>query len=541
MTSQADSTDFARNMRKTAVVLLFAGVLLVFLHKQFLNHQESFNNESWTVAIESSHFIEDDRTVIHIQPAYESLYVRQTSRNINHPGLKLLPPSANVESRRAIRLRAREEGRYQVISEYALQLSREPFVITTAPLPLSEKRRAYFLSITDVIKQAEPQLLELLATMELDGLSAEQIASRIFDRVSAKTHRERIDSRPLELLVSADAASQYEKSVLMVAMARLSDIPARLVTGIELKEDPLSTPLYWVEFYLDDNWKGYYSGPERRGDVPYTLVAFDKSGNGMVYSSEGGSISVDIVVERNPVSFRSPETGDGEWSQLFIFDRYPLETREQLALLMLLPLGTLLCSFIRQILQVHSYGVFTPTMLALAFVYAEFVTTLLILFITLCLVYFGRPTFSMGMSRTPRLSIIFTLVAGSMILGVSLLDYFGLAADGQLVLLPIVILTSLLDRFFSTIESRGYRSAIIRLIWTMVLVVLVLPVTQLDKLGMWLLRYPEAHLVTLSLLLMMTYYPLPSYKLPAWLGMLAEPEKKVRRSSRRKVDRDDDG
>jgi len=279
----------------------------------------------------------------------------------------------------------------------------------------------------------------------------------------------------------------------------------------------------------------YHPGLGLRNKLPINFIALDKYGDGIVSASIKGiaadekdyAFTNDIMLERMPITTRSQNISQSKWYQVFMLDRLPADTREQLSLLMLLPLGALLCSFIRQFAGLHSYGVFTPTILALAMTYAEKETTALILIITLALVYFGRPTFHHEVSRTERLSIIFTLVATSMVIGVSILDYFSLAADGHLILLPIVIITSLIDRFFSTVEKLGYHTAFVRLVWTIILTLAVLPILQLSSLGEWILRYPEFHLITLSLLILISYYPFAKFKLPAWLGFLIEPEKKL--------------
>ncbi len=530
-TGSAEKIEFNRSMQKLAAVLFFAGLLLVLLHYAFLKSQAVFNDESWLLVIDSSHQLLDDRTVINLQPPYESQYIRHTGRNIRYSGLKLLPPASSVEYRRAIRLKAREPGKHQVVAEFSLQLSSQDHLQKKRKVMLNEKQLEYFLQLSEAGRYAETALSSLLASKNMDKLSSEEIAEEIFQYVSGLANRENQNVRAYDDIIYSGYANQLEKMLLMVELGRYSGLPSRLVTGVELKDDPSAVRHHWMEFYLDDRWRSYYIGQQQKGEVPYNFVALDKSGKGIISSNQPYELEMEISIERNPVILQGQDAKRGEWYQVLMFDRLGVETREQLALLMLLPLGTLLCSLIRQLLSIHSYGVFTPTILALAFVYAEIGTTLLILFITLCLVYFGRPTFHREMSRTPRLSIIFTLVACSMIVGVSILDYLNIATDGQLVLLPIVIITSLLDRFFSTIESRGYHSAIIRLVWTLILTITVLPVIHMQQLGLWLLRYPEAHLVTLALLLMMTYYPMPSYKLPAWLKVLAEPVVKTRKSA----------
>ena len=91
-------------------------------------------------------------------------------------------------------------------------------------------------------------------------------------------------------------------------------------------------------------------------------------------------------------------------------------------------------------------------------------------------------------------------------MGISILDYLGLGTDGHLVLLPIVILTGLVDRFLQTLEKDGQLIALYRLFWTSVISLMIIPVLSYEWLGYQLLSYPEVHLVTVALLLLLADY-----------------------------------
>ena len=93
-----------------------------------------------------------------------------------------------------------------------------------------------------------------------------------------------------------------------------------------------------------------------------------------------------------------------------------------------------------------------------------------------------------------------------MVLSVSVLDYFDLNTSGHTILLPIVILTSLVDRFYSYWDTAGMHPAMIRLGVTVVIAMLCIPVLQNQALGQLLLRYPELHLFTAALMLGFSAY-----------------------------------
>jgi len=526
--------DNKRKMRRFAMALFIVGLVLIFVHYMFLRGQQVHSDENWLITLNTIHSVKQANTVISIQPPFESKNLRLVGRSVNHAGLYVVPPMRNTISKRAIRLRANKAGTYQTEMEYSLQFSLIQHFYEALPEMLTTKRRQFFLADNEWLQLDSPLLETKLVALGLNEIGQAPLVEHIFKFVSQLANYKPSAFRQVPSILASHSANHRERALLMVSLCRKAGIPARVITGIELKDDPSTSLHHWVEVYINDHWDTYHPGLGYRNSLPINFVAIDKVGDGIVSASIKGetlnaedyTYANEIMVERQPVTIRSPDNARSEWYQILMLDRLPSDTREQLSLLMLLPIGVLLCALIRQVVGIHSYGVFTPTILALAMTYAEKETTALILIITLTLVYFGRPTFHYEMSRTPRLSIIFTLVASSMVIGVSILNYFSLAADGHLILLPIVIITSLIDRFFSTVEKLGSHTAFIRLLWTIILTVLVLPVLQLSWLGGWVLRYPESHLITLSLLIMISYYPFGKHKLPTWFGLLIEPEKK---------------
>ena len=62
-----------------------------------------------------------------------------------------------------------------------------------------------------------------------------------------------------------------------------------------------------------------------------------------------------------------------------------------------------------------------------------------------------------------------TLVALGIGASASLMEYLEVGFGGQLVLLPIVILASMVDRFYTLFDDKGLSTALIRLGWTLLL------------------------------------------------------------------------
>ena len=131
------------------------------------------------------------------------------------------------------------------------------------------------------------------------------------------------------------------------------------------------------------------------------------------------------------------------------------------------------------------------------------------------------------MTRRPRLSIILTIVAIGMGFSVSIMEYFQLNPNPSIILLPIIILTNLVDRFYSTTDEHGFAASIYRLIWTFIVTAICFSVFIIEPLKHLVLNYPEIHFFTLAFILLISAYKgkkLSSLRYGKWLR---EPERNV--------------
>jgi hypothetical protein len=106
----------------------------------------------------------------------------------------------------------------------------------------------------------------------------------------------------------------------------------------------------------------------------------------------------------------------------------------------------------------------------------------------------------------PRLSVILTLVVMCIIFAVSLLDYLGLTPSAQAVLLPMVILTMTIERFYLGAEEDGVRFALQVMAGTVAVAFCCYLVLRWEEVGRLLLAYPELHLFTVAILVLLGRY-----------------------------------
>ena len=149
--------------------------------------------------------------------------------------------------------------------------------------------------------------------------------------------------------------------------------------------------------------------------------------------------------------------------------RLPAKLHEPIKVVLILPIGALFTALVRTIIGIRTFGTFSPTLLALAFVYNDWKSGLCIFFVVIATGFVSRTLLDrLKLLLVPRLGIILTMVVMLMVLSISVMNYFNWVPNGQTVLLPMVILTNLVERFYVTSEEDSIFQAM-RLLVTTVL------------------------------------------------------------------------
>ncbi|MBT8134431.1 MAG: hypothetical protein KJO03_07965, partial [Gammaproteobacteria bacterium] len=260
--------------------------------------------------------------------------------------------------------------------------------------------------------------------------------------------------------------------------------------------------------------------PLRKGDVQLVVTE-----NAKVKST---SWKIETV---NAPSGLSTSSASSKLTDIFDLNRLSPENRENLGLLLLLPLGVLVTEVMRQLMGIRTYGTFTPSLMALAVIHVDKVTAITVfLLVTIIGVTIRAYLPNLNLQRTARLAMVFTLVSICMAVIMSGFIYFDPTVDSVVVLLPVVVLTMLVDRIYTIADQRGMRTALIRLLWTAVAAFVSLLVLLQADWSIWLVAYPEIHAVTLALIIIIGLYHGPKLGDIPVLNWLHEPE--LRRARR---------
>lgn len=496
-----------RRLLVSAFILL--GISAIYLRMTFFESERPYGGDRvWRVNLDARLGVTKRESLIYISQPFNNQYIKLISEQLNHPGLRLL--SEREPLREHDRLaRAYKTGEITLRTTYYLQTTEtEEFTLQKEKSALTDEQREHYLRDQSSLDLSSVALAKYNKSIIIGVTNQRALVEKIFHSVRQMVITDDKSFDRIDPILNKHRASYLGRARLMVALCRLNHIPARINTGFNLVVAGPAAPIYWVSVYDDElGWHRYDTVNGFIGKLPKSYVLFNRGDEYIFDVKNGEIIRTDYNLEEDIFTISSLRHAD----QLNILDvldlrRLDIDTRNTLTLLLLLPLGVLISSFCRHILGLFPYGTFTVTLLALAVIYSDMITTVTMGSIVILLTSLGRALMPKSLTRVPRLSLIFTFVAMAMVLSVSVLDYFDLNTSGHTILLPIVILTSLVDRFYSYWDTAGMHPAMIRLGVTILIALVCIPVLQNQELGQLLLRYPELHLFTAALMLGFSAY-----------------------------------
>ena len=477
-----------------------------------------------------------NETSIEIALPLDTRFLRTVGQQISHPGWKQSFRHKNASGRASkIVLMATEEGSLTVNALFSVHASATPHLGRGAEnKPLDTATRDKYLQDHPMLLITHASLLGLVEQLQLELPSDTLLPDLIYQRVRQLRPHPGEDLLEVPDILARGVANERERAYTMVALCRAAKIPTRLVKGFILKESPRAKAHFWVEVFQDDRWQPYDPVYGYQKAVPPEYLPVARGPSEVVTFHGTSAYSVEYAISNADPLLEVTETTHQDWREMLDLTRLPLDARQMLAALMLLPFGVLLTAAICEPTGIRAYGVFTPTLLATSLVYIPWPSALMVFGVVLTLGVVGRSAMPSELPRVPRLSIVLTLVALGVGASASLMEYLEMSSGGELILLPLVILASLVDRFYSVFDDDGWQTAMVRLGWTVALAISCLPIVQYEALGHAMTRFPELHLLTLAAILALSLYRGKRLAQTASFAWLNWPQKPGREKRTRK-------
>lgn len=430
-------------------------------------------------------------------------------QDLLHPGLRSERLRQTSPHAREVVLTATHAGKHSVTARFDLHLTRRPyFRARPQDATLTADERAALLRNEPAIQTGHAAVVaalqEIRQTLPPGGTLAAGLAEFCHTTIARGD-----DSAPEDAAgaIQKRNASPLGRARALVALCRAAKLPARLVAGFEAEEGASVEPHVWAEVLVGSRWEPFDPENGFAGELPHNFVPVRRDGSDIVRVTGARDVRAGFSIVRlppGPGALRARHTGP-----LAVLDltRLPLEMHEVLSLILLLPLGALVTAVFRTIVGIRTFGTFTPSLIALSFIFADWRTGLFVFGVVLALGLLSRSLLDrLKLLMVPRLSLVLTLVVTIIVFSISVLDYFHLTPSAQAVLLPMVILTMTIERFYLASEEDSTAFALQLLGGTIVVGLCCYLVLRWASVGELLLRFPGLHFFTIAALVLIGRY-----------------------------------
>ena len=378
-----------------------------------------------------------------------------------------------------------------------------------AALPLEAAPDA--LGAAPGLPVAAPEIEE-----QLDSLLAEEdfeppvLLRRIFAFVADETETVLTASDDALLTLTAREGSATGQARLLTTLLRAGGIPARLSAGLRLGAPRIERELVYAEAQLDAEWIPLFPTLGTIGRHPRDLVTLRVDGDQLLES-----VGLDAINHRyrsvrellQPEELTALMLPPNPFLSFISLYRLPVATQTALRVILVIPLAALLVAIFRNLIGLPTFGTFLPILIPLSLRDAGLGVGLAMVAGVLLAGIAARLLLDrFRLLFVPRLCVLLCVVI-LVLVALAIAGYTLQNRDVLTgVLLPIVILTMLIERFSITIAEEGSREALLRLGSTSVTVLAAYPLFQAQAVSQLMFGFPELVLCAMGMLVFIGGY-----------------------------------
>ncbi len=487
----------------SVVVCLLLGTLLIALRHHSRQSAKLAEEESlWSLTYAVDFEPVEAGASINIYIPYETPYCEVRVVKPSHLGLR-----SEQRGNRIVATAPQAGGPYKINAEFDLRLSPQPDRSRAPAMEyLTPDARSRYLRAEDNIPTDSDVVRSIAQKAQDEGETVSERVQSIF-RFASDIAPGDTDNPALVLSQANTNATPLGRARTMVALCRSIGIPARLVTGFEIKQQLKVQPLVWVEVFMGQSWVPFDPTTGFTRYLPMNIVPVRQGGDEPVRASGASKYTAEYSIVRTEPPVSVLRTGQRHPVQILDLSRLPIPMHTVLRVLLLLPFGALITVIIRNVVGIGTFGTFSPALLAMSFIYANWETGVAILLIVVMAGVVSRSFLErLRLLAVPRLSIILTIVILCVVFGMSILYYLLPEVVTDAVLLPMVILTMLIERFYVTTEEDGLMYTVQLAAGTLLVAALVYAILAWNEVGQFVLVYPESHLFTIAVFIMLGRY-----------------------------------
>lgn len=188
------------------------------------------------------------------------------------------------------------------------------------------------------------------------------------------------------------------------------------------------------------------------------------------------------------------------WNALSTLVNYMLThgvSSETVILLLMLPVIATILTFLKQVIGITTFGLYTPSIIALSFMALGWRIGLLFFFLILSTSYLTRKFLHRWrLLYIPKVAIILTVVSFSLLILLALGTSFGITPSRGTIFI-LLIMSTLAESFLNLKTEEGWRAACLGIGETLLAAILCVALIQWPPFQSIILAYPESILTTL--------------------------------------------
>lgn len=163
-----------------------------------------------------------------------------------------------------------------------------------------------------------------------------------------------------------------------------------------------------------------------------------------------------------------------------------------IVLLLMLPVIATIIAFLKQVVGITTFGLYTPAIITLSFLALGLKFGLSILFIIIITGAVLRITLEhVRLLHIPRVAIIFTISTFILLLMLAFGTYVGISQLASIAVFPMLIMTTLAEKFVSAQSGKGFFAAFLLMLETTGVSLICYWVVEWNFLQNLMLSYPE--------------------------------------------------
>ena len=287
------------------------------------------------------------------------------------------------------------------------------------------------------------------------------------------------------------------RELAIIGLLRAARLNAREVQGLRLTPSIRLRPLKFIEVWSGSEW--LHLRPVSGEALAIPQEQFLRLSTGIGKGFRVSEARVDISrweVRRRLLGdwhlhyerIRRSTRFLDKWS----FFHMPRQFQETFQILLLVPIGALMISLLRNMVGFPTFGVFMPVLMALAFRTTGLAYGLGVFAFIMGAGYFMRNFLDrMHLLLVPRLSLMLTAVIALLSFVALAGNQFGIREFMAVGLLPFVILVMVIERFFVAIEEAGVRQGIQMALGSAAVAIIAYSILLWEQLQLTFFLYPE--------------------------------------------------